>query len=117
MKLDSDISSLKDARFAITGSLLEERGYPLWALKYMDDEFVNSHPVILLNEDIKRLFDNIVAICGEKDIKNPALIKDTLNLIETYRADLPDIMPKTCHFHNCFHNLMISKPGVSSKPI
>lgn len=108
----SDISSLKDARFAITGSLLEEKGYPLWALKYMDEEFVNSHPAILLNEDIKRLFDNIVAICGEKDIKNPALIKDTLNLIETYRADIPDIMAKPGNFQNGFNNFMLSQPGI-----
>ncbi|MDN0052740.1 hypothetical protein QVN91_07180 [Bacteroides caecigallinarum] len=108
----SDISSLKDARFAITGSLLEEKGYPLWALKYMDEEFVNSHPAILLNEDIKRLFDNIVAVCGEKDIKNPALIKDTLNLIETYRADIPDIMAKPGNFQNGFNNFMLSQPGI-----
>lgn len=108
----SDISSLKDARFAITGSLLEEKGYPLWVLKYMDDEFINSHPAILLNEDLKRLFDDIVAICGEKDIKNPALVKDTLALIEYYRADIPDIMAKPGNFQNGFNNFLLSQPGI-----
>ena len=108
----SDISSLKDARFAITGSLLEEKGYPLWALKYMDDEFVNSHPAILLNEELQHLFDNIVAICGEKDIKNPAFVKDTLELIENYRADIPDIMAKPGNFQNGFNNFLLSQPGI-----
>ena len=117
LKLDklsgySDISSLKDARFAITSALLEEKGYPLWSLKFMDDAFCQSHPAITINDDIRRLFDNIVAICAEKDIKNPALVKDTLELIENYRADIPDILAKPGNFENGFYNFLFSQPGV-----
>lgn len=117
LKLDrlsgySDISSLKDARFAITSALLEEKGYPLWSLKYMDDDFCDSHPAITINDDMRRLFDNIVAICAEKDIKNPALVKDTLELIENYRADIPDVLSKPGSFENGFYNFLYSQPGV-----
>ena len=117
LKLDklsgySDISSLKDARFAITSALLEEKGYPLWSLKYMDSDFCNSHPAITINDDMRRLFDNIVAICAEKDVKNPALVKDTLDLIESYRADIPDVLNKQGSFDNGFFNFMLSQPGI-----
>ena len=107
----NEISSLKDARYAITSSLLEEKGYPLWSLKYMDDEFINSHPAIIMNEDIRRLFDNIVTICGATEIKNPALIKDTLELLERFRVDIPDIMTKDGNFKNGFENFLLMQPN------
>lgn len=109
----SDISSLKDARFAITGSLIEEKGFPLWSLRYMDDAFINSHPVICLNDEIKRLFADIVSICSEKDLKNPALVNDTLELIEKYRLDIPDIMAKPGNFKNGFENFLLAQPGIN----
>lgn len=108
----SDISSLKDARFAITGALLEEKGYPLWALKYMDDAFANSHPSIIINDEIRRLLDNIVVICSEKDLKNPSLIKNILDLLERFRADMPDILSKPGGFSNGFNNFLMLQPGI-----
>lgn len=108
----SDISSLKDARFAITGALLEEKGYPFWSLKYMDDEFCASHPAITLNDSLRRLFDNICTICSERDLKNPALVKDTLELLENYTVDLPDILSKPGNFRNGFDNFMLSQSGI-----
>ena len=108
----NDISSLKDARFAITSGLLEEKGFPLWSLKYMDDAFCNAHPAITINDDIRRLFDDIVAICAEKDIKNPALVKDTLDLIDRFRVDIPDILSKPGNFENGFFNFLRSQEGI-----
>lgn len=108
----NDISSLKDARFAITSGLLEGKGFPLWSLKYMDDAFCSSHPAITINDDIRRLFDDIVAICAEKDIKNPALVKDTLDLIDNFRADIPDILSKPGNFENGFFNFLRSQEGI-----
>lgn len=108
----SDISSLKDARFAITSGLLEGKGFPLWSLKYMDDAFCSAHPAIIINDDIRRLFDNIVTICAEKDIRNPALVKDTLDLIDGYRADIPDILSKPGNFENGFFNFLRSQEGI-----
>lgn len=118
LKLDklkgyNDISSLKDARFAITGPLVEEKGYPLWSLKYMDENFCQSHPAIILNDDMRRLFDNIVTICEpNQDMKNPKLINDTLDLIERFRADIPDIMAKPGSFRNGFENFLLAQHGV-----
>ena len=118
LKLDklkgyNDISSLKDARFAITGPLVEEKGYPLWSLKYMDEDFCQSHPAIILNDDMRRLFDNIVTICEpNQDMKNPKLINDTLDLIERFRADIPDIMAKPGNFRNGFENFLLAQHGV-----
>lgn len=118
LKLDkikgyNEVSSLKDARFAITGPLVEEKGYPLWSLKYMDDDFCQSHPAIILNDDLRRLFDNIVSICEpNQDMKNPKLINDTLDLIDRFRADIPDIMAKPGNFRNGFENYLLAQPGV-----
>lgn len=118
LKLDklkgyNEVSSLKDARFAITGPLVEEKGYPIWSLKYMDEDFCQSHPAIIMNDDIRRLFDNIVSICEpNQDMKNPKLINDTLELIERFRADIPDIMAKVGNFRNGFENFLFAQPGI-----
>lgn len=122
LKLDklkgyNDVSSLKDARFAITGPLVEEKGYPIWSLKYMDEDFCQSHPAIILNDDLRRLFDNIVIICEpNQDMKNPKLINDTLDLIERFRADIPDIMAKPGNFRNGFENFLLAQSGVGLQP-
>lgn len=108
----NDISSLKDARYAITSTLLEEKGYPFWSLKYMDEEFINSHPVIIMNDDLRRLFDNIVAICSTVELRNPALVRDTLDLMNSYRVDIPDIMNKPGNFKNGFENFLLMQPKV-----
>ena len=108
----SDVSSMKDARFAITGVFIEQRGYPLWSLKYMTDDFINSYPQLTMNEDVKRLIDNIVAICEEKDQKNVQLVTSTLNLIENYRVDFPDILSKEGSFENGFRHFLMLQPGV-----
>lgn len=117
MKLDklkgyNDITSLKDARFAITRGLLEEKGYPLWSLKYMDDEFIHSVPAITMNDDLRRLFDDIVVICNERDVKNVQLVKETLDLLENYRADIPDILSKPGNFENGFKNFLSQQEDV-----
>ncbi len=113
----SDISSLKDARFAITGAFLVEKGYPLWVLKYIDDEFANQGPVPLtLNDDIRHLFDNIVDICTERDLKNPALVKDTLELIDNYKFDLPNLLKREGAFQNGFNNFLLIQPTVNLQP-
>lgn len=122
LKLDklkgyNEISSLKDARFAITGPLVEENGYPLWSLKYMDEDFCQSHPAIIINDDIRRLFDNIVSICEpNQDMKNPKLINDTLDLIDRFRADIPDIMAKSGNFRNGFENFLFAQSGIGLQP-
>lgn len=112
LKEYSDISSLKDARYAITGVFLKEKGYPLWALKYIDDEFASTHPALTLCDDIRHVFDNIVDICAERDLKNPALVKETLDLIDNYKVDIPDYFNREGSFENGFNNFLLSQPIV-----
>lgn len=111
----SDVSSMKDARYAITGVFLAQKGYPLWSLKYMTGDFIRSMPVLTVNDRVLTLIDNLVAICEEKDQKNVQLVTSTLDLIERYRADFPNILNKEGSFRNGFENFLRSVPNVSLK--
>lgn len=108
----SDISSMKDARFAIRGVFVEEKGYPLWSLKYMTDEFVNSVPILSLNNEVRELIDNITAISMENDQKNVQLVMTTLNLIDKYRIDFPDMLSKEGSFKNGYENFLLKQDNV-----
>ncbi len=79
----NDISSLTDARWAITHELAKQHGYPLWSLKYVNQN---------IQDGLKTLIDNILKICGETDMRNPVLINDTLNGIEDYRFELGNLL-------------------------
>lgn len=111
----NDISSIKDARFALIGGYIAKKEYPLWSLKYMSDDFINSLPKLTMNDEVKRLIDNITVICKEKDQKNVALVTSTLELIDRYRADFPDILNKEGSFHNGFVNFLLGRDKVNLK--
>lgn len=112
----TDISSMKDARYAITGIFIKQAGYPLWSLKYMDEDFIGSIPVLKMNDDIKRLIDNITAICEEKDMKNVQLVTGTLDLISRFRLDFQDIIAKQGSFRNGFNQFLLNQPTVGLQP-
>ena len=78
----------------------------------MDEDFINSYTSITVNDDIKRLFDDIVYICSEKELKNPALVNETLSLIDQYRLDIPDIMAKAGNFKNGFECFMLAQSTI-----
>jgi len=84
----NDISSLTDARWAITHEFSTNVGYPLWSLKYI----TNLSDSVALPEGVKVLLDNILKICGESDMRNPILLNDTLTAIETYRFELGNLL-------------------------
>lgn len=77
----NDISSLKDARWAITHEFAKKTKYPLWSLKY------NCN-----NADIQTLIDNILRICGADNMRDPQLLSETVNLIGDYRFDLANLL-------------------------
>ncbi len=106
----SDISSMKDARFAIRGVLVEQKGYPLWSLKYMTAEFINSVPMLTMNDEVRKLIDNITAISVENDQKNVQLVTTTLELLEKYRIDFPDILSKDGSFRNGYEQFLLQQP-------
>lgn len=108
----SDISSMKDSRYAITGVYVKEKGYPLWSLKHMTSDFVTSFPPLTMTDSVRKLIDNIVAICEEKDQKNVQLVTSTLDLIDRFRADFPNILNKPGSFKNGFENFLMQIPNV-----
>ncbi len=68
----SDISSLKDARWAIQHEYAKEKGYPLWALKYCISENNTSQ--------MQNLIDNVIKVVSDPEsMKNPQLLSNTIN--------------------------------------
>lgn len=104
----SDVSSLKDARYAITAEFLGKKGYPLWAVKYASEEAFASLPVILkVNDAERKLIDNIVTICMERDLRNPALVKETIDLISELRIEMKNILNVDAAFSDGFKNYLM----------
>lgn len=88
-----DVTSLKDARYAITADFLAQRGTPLWAIKYAPDSAFASLPVVMkVTDSMKQLLDNIVKICAERELRNPALVNNTLQLISELRIDMKTVL-------------------------
>ena len=81
----SDISSLKDARWAIQNEYAKEKGYPLWSLKYCSSDY-NT-------EDVCLLIDNVIKVVGDSEsMKNPALLNDTINGYEAQRFEWGNLL-------------------------
>lgn len=117
LKEYADIASLKNARSVITGPFLEQKGYPLWTLKYVDEDFARTNPVLTLGEDLRRLFDDIVRICTDAELRNPALVQETLDLIGRYRFDVQNYFNKPGAFKNGFDNFLRRTAGeIGLKP-
>lgn len=88
-----DVTSLKDARYAITADFLAKRGTPLWALKYAPESSFKDQPaMVTVTGDMRRLIDNIFTICSERELRNPALINDTLTLIGDLRFEMKNVL-------------------------
>ena len=61
----SDISSLTDARWAMTNEYSTKVGYPLWSLKYVPD----------CSEENRELIDGIIKVITDSEsVKNPPLM-------------------------------------------
>lgn len=93
----SDISSLTDARWAILHAYSDKQGYPLWALKY----FPNPD-----QEKIQPLIDNILKICNETDMRNPDLIVNALDGMQTYSYEMGNVLNEPDSFSIGFNTFM-----------
>ena len=81
----SDISSLKDARWAIQHEYAKEKGYPLWALKYTSSEF-NT-------EQMRQLIDDVMRVVGDPEsMKNPQLLNNTINGYEEQKLEWGNLL-------------------------
>ena len=76
----SDISSLKDARWAVTHEYAKEKGYPVWSLKYCKSGY---------NTDAMRsLVDNVMKVVGDPEsMKNPSLLNNVVDGFDQQRLD------------------------------
>lgn len=86
-----NISSLTDARWAITHDFSKNAGYPLWVLKY-----VNA------SEGVNNLIDNVLSVCSDSGIRNPKLMTDTLGGFKKYEYELKNILFAQEKFENGF---------------
>ncbi|MDR3118103.1 MAG: hypothetical protein LBU44_01550 [Mediterranea sp.] len=99
----NDISSLTDARWAITHEFSGKRGFPLWSLKYISRLSGEALP-----DGFKKLIDNVIKICGESDMRDPALITETLNGIEAYESEFGYLLGSPDLFKTGFYNFLRS---------
>ena len=93
----NDISSLTDARWAITHEYSKKQEYPLWTLKYSTEQ-----------KGIKSLIDNILKICSETDMRNPYLLNETISGLETYEFEISNLLLDSDSFKNGFVNYLKS---------
>lgn len=83
----NEVTSLKDARWAIIGEFSKQKGFPLWSLKYIDT-----------SDNIKKIIDNILKICEPDGLKNPSLLTETLSQLKQNSLDLKSLLIQTSLF-------------------
>lgn len=112
----SDVTSLKDARYAITAEFLGKKGYPLWTVKYASEAAFDNLPATLnVTDDERRLIDNIVTICMERDLRNPALVRETIELISELRFEMKNILNVDAAFADGFKNYLMQLDFIDIK--
>lgn len=84
-----DVSSLTDARWALRNGYCQEVGYPLWAIKYCPEMDGQSS-----KDKICKLIDNIVTICTEVGVKNPAMMVETDSLLTEVKFELMSLIDR-----------------------
>ena len=105
----TDITSLKDARFAITGVFLERKGFPLWSIKHTPLWVLNESPVkVSLDENMIQLIDNIVKICSERDLRDKQLMSTTLILLGENKYELDALLKNDKAFKEGFIEFMMA---------
>lgn len=86
MKGYSDISSLKDARWAVQNEYCRLKGFPLWSLKYSDE----------CTSDLAVLVENLVKVVSDPEsMKNPNLLEATMNGYESLRTEFGNLLLDT----------------------
>ena len=96
----SEISSLKNARWVMTHSYISEKKFPLWSLKYVSDS--------VASEELKKLVENLNAICVEIGSSNPNLLAETLEGLKLYEFELKNLINNDSNFRTGFCNFLKS---------
>lgn len=90
----SDISSLKDARWAVLHEYSKTKGYPLWSLKYCGES----------TEQLQALVDNVMKIAIDPEsMKNPSLLTSALDEYDQLKTDFQNLLlPSADNFRKGF---------------
>lgn len=101
----SDISSLKDARWAVLHVYCKEKGYPLWSLKNIEE----------CTSEMKEFIDNLIQVVNNPEsMKNPSLLENTINGYDALKTDFGNLLiPFADNFHKGFVNYMQSIDNVN----
>ena len=103
----NDISSLTDARWALTHEYIADKGFPLWSLKYATDF-----------DNLRGLIDNIVKISTEKDFRNqPYLMSQTLAEMKQLKFELRELLKHPDVFKEGFSTFVIGVAAEKGLPI
>lgn len=104
LKVYSDISSLKDARWAIQHEYSTEKGYPLWALKYAN----------YVDDSQKRLIDSISLVVSDSNInKNPSLMVDVIDQLNHLEFEFRMLLNREDAFEQGYYNFLKSNENVA----
>lgn len=90
----SDISSLKDARWAVLHVYSKEKGFPLWSLKYTKD----------CSGVMKEFIDNLMKVVTDPEsIKDSRLLDATINGYNMLKTDFGNLLlPQENNFQKGF---------------
>lgn len=90
----SDISSLKDARWAVLHVYSKEKGYPLWSLKYTKD----------CTGNMKEFIDNLMKVVTDPEsMKDSRLLDATINGYNMLKTDFGNLLlPQENNFQKGF---------------
>ena len=109
-----DVTSLTDARWALTHAYLKEKGAPLWALKYCKAMSKNA-----MRDTLCALIDNILKICEPDGMKNPALIAEALDQMKQYDIDFRGLLltnEKQNNFAEGYDQFLFNQEMVNLQP-
>lgn len=94
----SDVSSLTDARWAMTNEYSTKVGYPLWSLKYVPE----------CSDENKELIDGIIKVITDSEsVKNPTLMAKVAEGLKN-NIDLGNLLLESANnFENGFKNYVM----------
>lgn len=108
-----DISSLKDARWAILHEFSAKKGFPLWALKYaLTAQMAHQN----FESRAQKLIDDVLTICLETTHRNPAMMVDIVESIKVMEFEIRAWINDNTYFKQGFENFLMSEPNVALKP-
>lgn len=91
----------------MTHSYVPDKNYPLWSLKYLPDDIAKP--------ELKKLVNDINAICVEIGSSNPSLLADTLDGLKMYEFELKNLVNIPTNFRDGFLYFLQTEETVKLK--